>query len=214
MAYLELKLHSGDEAVDHLIRRTIEPYLVEAHYLLCATRPSESPDGHFPIACCMMLLAVVAATSALPNYERDGKRRTSDGKHFVDCVRKYFPWESIRIKDDQYRTDSELVGAASDALYKVFRCPLFHSAGIVGSNDTACRLIKVHPGHADITMAEQRIIDLEQCTTLDGQVVIELRFHQYSLYIDYFYWYVRKLLERFAADPENARLIRQHSLAK
>ena len=70
MPYLNLDIRSGDDQVDSLIRRVIEPYLVEVQYLLAATRPSDGPDGHFANSCAIMLLATVAVTSALPNYQR------------------------------------------------------------------------------------------------------------------------------------------------
>jgi hypothetical protein len=71
-------------------------------------------------------------------------------------------------------------------------------------------LVKVHPGHLDPLEAEKRIEDLAKAPSLGGQVVLKLEFRRCTLYVDWLYWCVRKLVERFASDPENVKRIRHH----
>jgi hypothetical protein len=211
MPYVDLDIRSGDDHVDSLIRRVIEPYLIEAHFLLAATRPSDGPDGHFPLSCALMLLATVAATSALPNYQRYGQIRKHDKRHFTECLESYFPWEHVRVDDSEHRPDNELVKHTSEVLYANIRCPLFHSGGLVGGLDPALALVKTHPGHTELGRAEQRIEQLARYVTLNGQVFFKFEYRRNILYIDTFYWCVRKMVENFAADADNVKRIREHS---
>jgi hypothetical protein len=139
MAYVSLDLSSADPVVAAFIRMSIEPYLREAHFLLAAATPEEGPANHFPIACAVILLATVGATSALDNHERTGKKRREDKWHFLNCLDKYFPWDCITIEDGEFRSNKDRRNAAAIALYEVFRCPLVHSGGLVDNLSRARR---------------------------------------------------------------------------
>ena len=117
----------------------------------------------------------------------------------------------MKVDDGEHRPYNELVKQTSKALYTNIRCPFFDSGGLVGGSDFGIAIGKVHPGHGDLAKAEQRIEELTKQPTLNGQVVFKIDYRCYILYVDYFYWCVRKMVERFAADPDNAKLIREHS---
>jgi hypothetical protein len=159
-----------------------------------------------------MLLATIAATSALPNYKRGARRRHGDRNYFTECVCKYFPWDDISVEDDQFRTGQELRIAAAETLYDVFRCPLFHSGGLVAGGDTFSRLILVHPGHQDLSEAENRIEELAKQNSLRGQLILKIEATHCTLYLKDFYWCVRKLVELFLNDEDNVSQIIQHSV--
>jgi hypothetical protein len=187
MPYVDLDIRSGDEHVDSLIRRVIESYLLEVHFLLAATRPSDGPDGHFPLSCALMLLATVAATSALPNYQRHGQIRRDDRKHFVACLDKYFPWEHVKVDDGEHRPEKERIKLTSEILYTNVRCPFFHSGGLVGGSDAGVCIAKIHPGHTELARAEERVEELARRPTLNGQVFFRIEYNRNILYVDYFY---------------------------
>ena len=211
MPYIPVDIRSGHQQVDELVRKIIEPMLNEAHWLLAATRPSDGPDGHFPRSSAIVLLSTISAVSALSNFEKPGHKRRDDHKRFVSCVRDYFPWEHIGIKDDQYRSRQTTREAASEGLYKTFRCPLIHVGGLVHSSLPIPAINKIHPGHNDIERAELRLEELVKRKSLNGQVVIKLEATRFEVYVDYLYWCVRSLIERFAADPKNANEIIAHA---
>ena len=212
MAYVALKIDSGDPRFDALIRETIERYLIEVHYLLAAVRLSSGPDGHYPYSCTIMMLATVAATAALRHPQRiwTGKGRNNDKVHFVECVNQCFPWDHVKVTDDQFRKDVEVRAIAATILYETFRCPLIHSAGIVGRSESRPRVVKIHPGHQDVVEAGKRVETLARASTLAGQIVLELQWQRCTLHVDSLYWCVRKLVERFAADPENVERVLEH----
>ena len=196
MPYVNLDIRSGDDHVNSLIRRVIEPYLIEVHYyLLAATRPSDGPGGHFANSSAIMLLATVAATSALPNYQRDSQARKNDKKHFVACLENYFPWEHVKIGDCEHRPEDELIKQTSEILYTNVRCPFFHSGGLVGGSDPGIPIVKIHPGHTELAKAERRIEELARCPTLKRQVFFKIAYKRHTLYVDFFYWSVRKMVD-------------------
>ncbi len=211
MPYIPLDIHSGHNQVDELIRKIIEPLLNEAHWLLAATRPSDGPDGHFPRASAIVLVSTISAVSALGSFKKPGQKQTSDHKRFVSCVRDYFPWEHIEIKDDQYRSLQAMREAASEGLYGTFRCPLIHAAGLVHNSLPLPAINKIHPGHNDIGRAEARLEKLVKLKSLNGEVVIKFEATRFEVYVDCLYWCVRSLTERFAADPKNAKEIIAHA---
>lgn len=210
MAYVPLTLRSPDDRVNGLIQRVIEPYLTEAHYLLAATRPGEGPSNHFPYACALMLLGTIAATSALDNFERTGKKRTGDKTEFVNCLRDHFPWNCVSIDDDKFRPQAELVQATCVTLYEVFRCPLFHSGGLVDSMATTPVIVKAHPGNKDIEVAEQRVAELARQTDLKGQCLMRMEFKRSTLYVDCLYWCVRRMVEQYSLDETHTRRLLKH----
>jgi hypothetical protein len=213
MAYVPLELRCSDERIRILIRDSIEAYLQEIHYLLAASYPAASPDKpsrHFARSAGLMLVATIGATSALSTFEKDGKRRSGDARYFKECVREYFPWGDITIKDGEHRPTSDRIAAAVEALYSVVRNPLVHSAGLVGKSDVAPRFIKLHARSPDLSESEPRIEEIARYASLDGQVVIEFRYKECRIYPDFLYWCVRKMVESYIADPKNEQAVLQH----
>ena len=210
MAYIPLDLSTADPVVAAFIKMSIEPYLREADFLLAATMPEDGPKNHFPIACAMILLATVGATSALDNHERTGKKRKGDRKHFLNCLDKYFPWDCISIEDGEFRSNKDRRDAAALALYDVFRCPLVHSGGLVDGLSRAPNVMKTHPGHADIAIAEKRIEELARAPSLEGQRLISLEYSRCVLHVNPFYWCVRRMVENYTRDPQAGNCLRAH----
>jgi hypothetical protein len=210
MAYVPLDLSSADPVVATFVKVSIEAYLKEAHFLLAATTPEDGPANHFPLACTMILLATVGATSALDNHQRTGKKRRDDRKHFLNCLDRNFPWDCITIEDGEFRSDNDRRVAVAEALYDVFRCPLVHSGGLVDGLAQAPKVMKTHPGHADMAIAEKRIEELAQAPSLKGQRLISLEHRRCVLHVDSFYWCVRRMVENYTRDPQAGARLRAH----
>ena len=215
MAYVPLDLRCADERVSRIIQSSIEAYLEEIHYLLAgsypAAKPNIEPSRHFARSCGIMLVAVISATSALATFEKGGKRRSGkDGPDFRQCVSAYFPWDHITIRDGEHRPVSECRKAACEALYRVVRNPLVHSAGLVGKTDEATLFVKLHALSPNLAEAERRVEDIARYESLQGQVVIEFQYKKCKVYLDFLYWCVRKMVEAYTADPRNEQAILQH----
>lgn len=210
MVYVPLDLQASDPLVNSVIQGVIEPYLKEAHYLLAATRPDQGSEGHFPRASALMLLGTVAATSSLDNFQKAGANRKGDRAYFVDCLRSYFPWDQVSIEDGEFRAEEQKTDAAGIALYNVFRCPLFHSGGLTDQKSIMPVLIKTHPGHREIEVAEARIEQLARAETMGGQWIMRFEFNRCVLHLDPFYWCVRRMVENYARDPDRAIKLRAY----
>ncbi len=193
MAYVELDFpNSLPDSVHTVIRKGVEPLLQDVHWML-ATAIGEPTDTapprqlNLPIA--LMLLATVAGVSTL--HAPKPKKRT--GEHFKKCLIEYFPWDI-----DPPRGVS--CDEAAKILYDVFRNPLVHSLGLHKSSDQAVAIGMAFPGADD---AERRVEKLERLTEKpSSEPCLIVTPERQVLWVDTFYWGVRKLVERWSRDKK------------
>jgi hypothetical protein len=135
------------------------------------------------------LLATVAGVSA-KLLHAPGKK---DGERFKECVGRFFPWDidpPTGVSNDE----------AATILYKVFRNPLVHSLGMNGVGAPVVQIQQIFRGTHD---AENRVEELERQTVKPYSVpCLVVTPEKRVLWLDPFYWGVRKLVERWSRDAD------------
>ena len=191
MAYVPLALsNSLPESVHTVIRKGVEPLLQDVHWMLATVigKPTDvapPPQLQLPIA--LVLLATVAGVSKkLLQTPKKGDR-----ERFVGCLNSYFPWDI----DPPTGVSSE---DAAKILYKVFRNPLVHSLGLNTGRYPVVRIGQVFRGTDD---AENRVEDLERLKVKPySEPCLVVTPQEKVLWLDPFYWGVRKLVEEWTRD--------------
>ena len=197
MAYIELDLpNSLPDSVYTVVRTGVEPLLQDAHWML-ATAPGKPTDTapprqlQFPIA--LVLLATVAGVSKTLLHVQPPNNRA--GYRFKKCLSKYFPW---CIDPPRGVSCDE----AAKILYEAFRNPLVHSLGLNKSSDPAVAIGMAFPG-ADNAENEKRVERLERLTEKpSSEPCLVVTPEKRVLWLEPFYWGVRKLVERWSRDDE------------
>jgi hypothetical protein len=159
-----------------------------------------------------MTLLAVAATANLRHFKPKANEapRGADKERFLNCVRTYFPWENVGIKDGEYRSPAEQREAAVTALYDELRNPLIHAGGVTGKGlnpktkrpFSQIQISHTLPGLATYENNEQVIAEYSQYDTLYGQLFIEFDYAKVTIHAKPLYWAVRKTIENAAADPD------------
>ena len=192
MAYVPLDLpNSLPESVRTAIGIGVEPLLQNVHWML-STPVGKSSDTEprrqlqLPIA--LVLLATVAGVSKTLLHIHKGK---GDRFRFEECLNRYFPWDI----DPPTGVSSE---CAAEILYKVFRNPLVHSLGLHKSGYPVVRIGQVFRGADD---PESGVEDLERLSVKSAsEPCLVVTPEKIVLWLDPFYWGVRKLVERWCCD--------------
>jgi hypothetical protein len=217
LPYAQLLIMTGDARLDWIFRDVIEGQLEEAHWLLAAARPESCRSPSFHKGSAMLLLATIAASSALVSIAKPGHKRRTDRKDFVAWVKNYFPWDHVTVSDDQYRPKSELPAAAAEALYSMFRNPIFHTAGLVHSPGSPLHgrtpiavLEKIHPRTLDTIENERDIEALAATESFVGGRLLSLEYGQSRLSLDALYWSLRKAIEKYASDSAAMQAVIAH----
>ena len=213
MPYVRLPL--SNTKVSAAISMATEQHLQQAHYLLAATYPNGGPHNHFGMSAAVMTLLTIAAASAVRYFDpKTNKKKKRDRDAFTECVSKFFPWDHVKIEDDQCRSLSERQKAAVAELYCVFRNPLVHSGGVtskpylsgtIGNWYRTPRIVHVFPGLASPQENERAVADYCAAETLSGDILIKLEAFTSTVYTRPLYWCTRKMIEAFAADRDVQR---------
>ena len=198
MAYVPLDLSKSlPDSVRTAIGIGVELQLQDVHWML-ATPVGKSSDVspcrqlQLPIA--LVLLATVAGVSKTLFHIHKEKR---DRVRFEECLSRYFPWDI----DPPTGVSSE---CAAKILYKVFRNPLIHSLGLHKSGHPVVRIGQVFRGADD---PEKGIEDLERLTVKPAsEPCLVVTPEKMDLWLDPFYWGVRKLVERWSYDDTQVSL--------
>lgn len=193
MAYVQLELPASlPESVVELVHRGVEPLLQDVHWMMATMIAERGPREQWQRPIAHMLLATVAGVSTKLYCPPEGECRYT-GRRFRNCLVRFYPWD-IDTLDDISSED------AAEALYKVFRNPLVHNLGL-GDDDSRVRKIgMVFRGTDD---AEKRVEKLERLTTKPyTKPCLVANDEKYVLWLDPFYWGVRKMVERWANDAE------------
>lgn len=192
MAYVELNLpDSLPTAVTTVIRNCVEPLFQDVHYMLTSTisgSAEASPSRQLQVPIAHILLASVAGVSTTL-YSVPG----NTGKRFTNFLINFYPWD-IDPPKGVSKED------ASSTLYEIFRNPLVHYLGTQKSksNDTAIHIAQIFRGTPD---PEVQIEQLERLSTKPySEPCLVVTEHKKTLWLDPFYWGVRKLVERWARD--------------
>lgn len=191
MAYVNLDLPDNlPESVHTTIRHGLEPLLQDVHWMLAITIGDPANNGpprqlQVPIA-----HTLLAATAGISTQLYSGPGEV--GVRFKNCIVSFFPWH-----DNPAKGASE--EEAAKILYEVFRNPLVHNLGL---NKASSHVVKV--GQITNTdEAEERVEELERRADKPGSkpwlVVTEKK---RVLWLDPFYWGVRRLVERWSRDAD------------
>jgi hypothetical protein len=193
MAYVELNLSNTiPDSVRTIIRRGVEPLLQDVHWMLAAiiAEPTDTaPRRQLQVPVAHVLLATVAGVSA-KLLHAPGK---NTGARFKECVSRFFPWDI----DPPVGTSND---EAAKTLYEVFRNPLVHSLGLNGAGAPVVKIGQVFRATTD---AEGRVEELERLTVKPYSTpCLVVTPKERVLWLDPFYWGVRKLVERWARDAD------------
>ena len=194
MAYVELDLSDAiPESVRTVVRRGVEPLLQDVHWMLATAmaEPTDSaPRRQLQVPIAHVLLATVAGISAKLLYA-PGKKKT--GERFKECIARFFPWD---IDPPTGASNDE----AAKILYDAFRNPLVHSLGLNGAGTPVVKIGQVFRGTDD---AENRVEELERLTVKPySHPCLVVTPEKRVLWLDPFYWGVRKLVERWSRDAD------------
>ncbi len=193
MAYVPLALsNSLPDSVHTAIRIGVEPLLEDVHWMLATAIREHSdavPHRQLQVPIALVLLATVAgvSTKLLRPYNND----LGTGGRFKECLNRYFPWDI----DPPTGVSPE---CAAKMLYDFFRNPLVHRLGWHTDKHRAVRIGKVFRGADD---AEKTVEDLERLGAKPAsEPCLVVAPDKVDLWLDPFYWGVRKLVERWSFD--------------
>ena len=206
MVYVPLVLsQSLPNSVCTVIRQGVEPLLRDVHWML-ATAIGEpnavAPPRQLQVPIALVLLATVAGVSRELLHP---PKKMRDRARFEECLNRYFPWDI----DPPTGVSSE---CAANILYKVFRNPLVHHLGLHTGGNLVVRIGKVFRGTDD---AENTVEELERLTVKPfSEPCLVVTLEKQVLWVDPFYWGVRKLVEQWSYDDAqilhaDKRLIRK-----
>lgn len=208
MPYESPVLTCKNREVAAVIAMATDEHLKQAHYLLAARYPGDSPNTHFGRTATVMILLTIAAASALRTFNPQRNNKIGgDKKCFVDCVEQFFPWTSVSIKDGQHRSKADHPNIAATELYTSFRNPLVHSGGMVGTAGVAgkdwrkAQIWHPLPGLATPEENDNTITEWCKLESLSGQTLLSIEFDHSVIHTKTLYWCTRKMIEAFAADP-------------
>ena len=208
MAYVPLVLsQSLPNSVCTVIRQGVEPLLQDVHGML-ATAIGEpnavAPPRQLQVPIALVLLATVAGVSKTLLHPPQEIKNYS-GPRFKECLNRYFPWGI----DPPTGVSPE---CAAKILYKFFRNPLVHSLGLNKSGHPVVEIQQAFRGTGD---AENRVEELERLTVKPfSEPCLVVTLEKQVLWLDPFYWGVRKLVEQWSYDDAqilhaDKRLIRK-----
>ena len=189
MAYVELDLpNSLPDSVHTVIRKGVDPLLQDVHWMLAMVigEPTDTaPRRQLQLPIAHVLLATVAGVSKTLLHAPE--KRT--GVRFKKCLIKYFPWDidpPTGVSHDE----------AAKILYEVFRNPMVHCLGLNKASDPVVKIGHAFRGTDD---AEKRVEELE-CLTVKpiSEPCLVVSPGKRVLWLDPFYWGVRKLVERWS----------------
>ena len=192
MPYVQLKLRDSlPEPVRFVIREGVEPLLRDVHRMLAMPAEPNPPShgGQMQQSIALVLLATVAGVSKTLLHVPPGEP-ASDRARFTQCLTGFFPW-------DLDPPTGASAKEASEILYRVFRNPLVHSLGMGKSGGPRIRIGRGHPGER----GDRRVEELER--TPDKPVsepCLVVSPVGITLWLEPFYWGVRKVVERWAYD--------------
>jgi len=206
MAYIPLQLSPvTPPIVAQFVYGAIEKYyFMDVHAMLRLPLPEQGINAGQNSAAAQVLLAVISAVSATL-FDTEGL----SGELFKGLVEKYFPWDK--------EPDLEVSRAeAADVIYKVFRNPLTHSAGLMTAERNKRRFLnedrykillkRVLPGDMTTGHPEVWIEQLERSASRPGfgpTLVIEK--HKRTLFVEGLYWGCRQMIQSLTADEVRMR---------
>ena len=159
------------------------------HWMLATTiaQPGDTgPRRQLQIPIAHTLLATVAGIST-QLYRCPGET----GVRFKNCLTAFFPWDV----DPPTGVSKE---EAAKILYGVFRNPLVHNLGLKKPTDPVVKIGQVFRGTDD---AERRVEELERLAVKPySDPCLVVTPEKRVLWLDPFYWGVRKLVERWSRD--------------
>ena len=193
MAYITLDFpNTLPDSVRTVIREGVEPLLEDVHWMLATVITNPTDIGRrrqlqVPIA--HVLLATVAGVST-QLFHAPGK---GTGARFTECLVTFFPWDidpPTGVSNEQ----------AAKMLYEVFRNPMVHYLGLNKVTEPVVKIGQVFRGTDD---AETRVEKLERLTVKPySNPCLVVTSEKRVLWLDPFYWGVRKLVERWSRDAD------------
>ena len=192
MAYVPLDLSKSlPGSVHTAIRKGVEPLLRDVHWMFATVigEPTDAvPRRQLRVPIALVLLATVDGVSTKLLHPQE---TMSTGVRFKECLNRYFPWDI----DPPTGVSSE---CAAKILYDFFRNPLVHRLGWHTGEHSVVRIGQVFRGTDD---PEKGVEDLERLTEKpSSEPCLVVTPDKKVLWLDPFYWGVRKLVERWSYD--------------
>jgi hypothetical protein len=194
MAYTAIILDPATKPrVRGLIERVEEHYLRDVHAMLRLPVPGSEIYAGCNFAIAQVLGAVVSGVSVTLYKHSGGK-----GERFKQMLVDYYPWseEPLPVHDREQ---------TAAMIYSLVRNPLTHDLGIDLETKhrtrsvTVKRLTTAH-GTAGHTEGGVEALEIEtRPTNLSPTVRVEA--DRVVLLVEAFYWGIRRMLQKFSADP-------------
>lgn len=186
MAYVPLSIAAETPAhIEGAVRTVFDPFFEQLHVLLSVRRPDQGARGSMQMPAAMLLLA---AADAAAQFFHPGEM--GNGARFKAFLLKYYPW---RADPPAGFTPDEAVAF----LWKTLRCPLLHG---LGARHQPMILVKIGNVFA---VSEEAIEAIErQGRRPHSEASIGRNDERSILWIEGFYWGLRKAIEAACADAE------------
>ena len=189
MTYTRLRLSDDfPEPLEAFVRGSLEPYLMDVHYMLGVTGPVTDPGlpPHLLGRSIALTLLTVVSSAADTLYARDENNR----EKFIGVLEAYYPW-------DQAQAGGVSKEEAAELLYKEFRNPIAHRAGIRPAGGRVMGIYLPFPGSPD---PYPEIIELERSDRPPSDATLNIDSTTCFLEVRTFYWGVRKMIEAITGD--------------
>jgi len=198
MAYRSLKYDTSTPLnVRNLVIKLESHYLSDVHSMLRLPIPNYRITAGCNFAIAQVLMAVVGGISTTLYSQTGGK-----GERFKKLLIDFYPWKS---------EPSNTVAAedAAKVIYSVFRNPLTHDLGIdiEKKAKTPSVEIKRHKTKNKTRgLTEADIEALEDTSNRpDMSPTVVVRSDATVLFVEAFYWGIRRMIEDLAADKERMK---------
>ncbi len=163
--------------------------LKEFRFLLQQNFPDQAPQGSLQYSLAILILSITDG-AAQTLYPASG----SSSARFKGFIRSYYPWE---LDPPDGLTPEQ----ATTELYYTFRCPLIHRFGMRVRYPVNVKLGRVFS-------QDENSVDALEAYTLRpySDASIQKSDQRIVLWIDSYYWALRKTIERALADIPRMRL--------
>lgn len=191
MSYTPLNIPTSTPSlVQKIIRKSVDPLLDDVHWMLATAVSARGPKQQlqFPIA--LTLLAAIAGVSTQLLWV---EKSTNTGERFRTVLRDYYPWEM----------DSPQGASKKDAvsvLYDVYRNPLMHNLGLRTETTYQIKIGRILRGTEDAEVSVEELEKQKEKPYSKSSLVVTPE--KRVLWLDPFYWAVRKTIESWATDSE------------
>ena len=201
MSYHQLSLDAETPpVVERFVRQHLEKQFKDIHYMLRLPLPELDIEAGCNFAIANSLLALVSGLSALltENIDTTG----NSGSLFKKILLDYYPWD---LQSPVNGTKERSV----NHLYDYFRNPLSHSLGLRSKGNFQIVIAKEILSERDIEGLELSATPQAQAMEYTPITIGNEQIEKITLYVEHFYWGVRKMLKSLSSDAQQMQKTEQ-----